>query len=71
VVAVTKRDASKTKAEKGQVFHPDQGQTTADILVTSGADSVGMNLQWGERLEHKRELQRVFESNWEHSTTVA
>lgn len=50
VAVVTGADSSARKAEKRQMFHPDQGEPEVDVLVMSDAGAVGMNLQRGRWL---------------------
>lgn len=48
VVTITGGDSSKEKDRKRGLFHPEQGEAEADILVASDAGATGVNLQRGK-----------------------
>jgi hypothetical protein len=50
VVTITGTDSAKEKDRKKRMFNPEQGEAQADILVSSDAGAVGMNLQSGHFL---------------------
>ena len=50
VVTISGADSSAEKDRKRQMFHPDQGEPQADILVASDAASTGLNAQRGQFL---------------------
>lgn len=50
VVTITGADSGKDKDRKRQMFHPEQGEPEADILVASDAGATGMNIQRGQWL---------------------
>lgn len=50
VVSLTGADSSTEKERKRLMFHPEQGEAQADILVASDAGATGMNVQRGEWL---------------------
>lgn len=50
VVTITGSDSAKEKDQKRRMFNPEKGEAQADILVSSDAGAVGMNLQSGHYL---------------------
>lgn len=50
VVVITGSDSAKDKDKKRQLFNPESGEASADVLIASDAGAVGMNLQSGQYL---------------------
>lgn len=50
VVTITGSDSSQEKERKRQMFNPEKGEASADILVASDAGATGMNIQRGQWL---------------------
>lgn len=50
VVTITGSDSGQEKDRKRQMFNPESGEATADILVASDAGATGMNIQRGQWL---------------------